>query len=580
MMCRLTMKPQYVIGQPISAVIEIKNVSEKKRFIIRYLEPRHRQFVHIAILGPKAKFPPGRAFVQDDVHPTQFQLIEPGEVKRVDVADLGSVYKDLAVFVTRPARAMNDVAIGRYDLNLRFRSPKIPKSYKSGQKVIETPEQVLDGEWAGEIESAPVSFELLPLTKEDLVVHEWGVFTILNDSKYANANRKEEWGSLPSFFYRQFPIERIRWFPSEWDKPIIYIYSKPELMHLSVKVTFPEGAPVVWWPCAAEPMDNSPGPQLLPNSKPYRSLTWDAWLGHYTRKVVKNWFLPGDPPLVKVDDFPLSDGCWLQHARLSSASHISVVGNDPKWAKAPGQQDRLETERFIYYDGLVPTPDYLHCEHHDENSITLRNGAQFDLRHLFIVDLRSKDRIGFAYLDGVMQPFKAGTTQTIKPHPVAVADWPATGVTQVRKALLEAGLFEPEAEVVLKLWHKQFFEESGLVAFHILPVEEYDRMLPLDILPRPVEKPVRVGIALHPNLQIEPKLAERARLLLKQLGSAKFQEREAASKGLLEIGPVAIGLIRAELNKDIALETRRRLESVIDRVDATEWLNLKDSVKK
>src|SRR6516162_2768788 len=92
------------------------------------------------------------------------------------------------------------------------------------------------------------------LDKDDLVVHEWGVFTVLNDAKYANANRKEEWGSLPTFFYRQFPKERLRWMPSAWDKPLIYFYAKSESMHLRVKVTFTEGAPVVWWPAAAEPV--------------------------------------------------------------------------------------------------------------------------------------------------------------------------------------------------------------------------------------------------------------------------------------------------------------------------------------
>src|SRR5207237_8306356 len=107
------------------------------------------------------------------------------------------------------------------------------------------------GQCANETISAPIAFTMTALAKDDLVVHEWGVFTVFNDAKYANVNRKQEWGSLPSFFYRQFPTERLRWVPSAWDKPIIYFYAKPAPLRVNVKVTFPAGAPVVWVPAVA-----------------------------------------------------------------------------------------------------------------------------------------------------------------------------------------------------------------------------------------------------------------------------------------------------------------------------------------
>src|SRR5207253_5011731 len=126
------------------------------------------------------------------------------------------------------------------------------------------------------------------------------------------------------------------------------------------------------------------------------------------------------------------------------------------------------------------------------------------------------------------QPFKAGTTLNLKPEPIAAKDWPDAGVKQLRKALLDAGLFEPEADSLIKIWQKRLLESDGLVAFHILPVSEYDRMLPLDILPAPAAKPVRVGIALHPNLEIEPALRERVGPLIRQLDDAKYEVRTVA----------------------------------------------------
>src|SRR5262249_19204051 len=99
-----------------------------------------------------------------------------------------------------------------------------------------------------------------------------------------------------------------------------------------------------------------------------------------------------------------------------------------------------------------------------------------------------------------------------------------------------------------------------------------DRMLPLQVLPAPAARPVRVGIALHPHMEIEPGLAAHVATLIRQLDDENFQKRTAASKALLEIGPMAIALLRAELQKAPPLEVRKRIEAVLDRVDAGEWL--------
>jgi hypothetical protein len=403
------------------------------------------------------------------------------------------------------------------------------------------------------------------LGKDDLVVHEWGVFTVLYEAKYANANRKEEWSSLPKFFYRQFPKERLRWIPSAWDKPLIYVYSK-DWLELRVKVTFAEGAPVIWWPAAVEPVDNTPGPQVINKGRPFRSLTWDALVG---------------PPLQNVVDFPLPPDCWLKEARLPDASRLTVIGNDPEKRRGfPGSLDRGETESFLYYDGLVPAPDYLLCEKVDATSVTLRNLAKFDIARLFVIDRRAKERVGLAMADGTKQALKAGKSRALEFKAMAKSDWPGAAKKQTRQALLDAGLFAAEADSLLKIWDKGFFDNEGITAFHILPSSEYDRMLPLEITPAPTAKPVRVGIALHPHLELGPVQAQRVGPLIQQLDDPAFQKREAATKALLEMGPVAIGALRAALKQGVTLEMRRRLEAVLDRVDAVEWLNGAETTKK
>ena len=53
--CRLTVQPRYTVGQPLTAVIEIKNVSDKKRYVIGFLDPLATNYVSLTITGPKGK---------------------------------------------------------------------------------------------------------------------------------------------------------------------------------------------------------------------------------------------------------------------------------------------------------------------------------------------------------------------------------------------------------------------------------------------------------------------------------------------------------------------------------------------
>ena len=587
MTCRLILQPRYVVGQALSAVVEVKNASNKKRYIVPRLNPHAIEYTTIEISGIKGRINQTGAARGFGLGEKSFEPINPGEIKRFEVADLRDLFAGLSGIETFPQRKALTTPAGKYSAQLRFRSPKAPErflvgmTFDKGKPVNlykDVPAEITAGQWAGEIVSVPVTFELAPLGKDDLVVHEWGVFTVFNDVKYANVNRKEEWGSLPSFFYRQFPKERLRWVPSAWDKPIVYFYAKQTPLHVNVKVTFAEGAPVVWWPAVASPVEDRPyetGPDPR-KTKPFRSLIWEAWLGDEVPS------LRGQGAKQKVEDFPLPADCWLQQARLPSASRLTVVGNieGPGKVRFPGGRDRLETERFLYYDGLVPAPDYLRCEKIDANSVTLRNRAKFDIARLFVVDRRGKGPVGFAFVDGTKQPFKAGTSLKIDLRPIHPEDWPFTGLKQARQALLDAGLFEAEADSLLKIWDKRLFQAEGVTAFHILPVTEYDRMLPIDILPAPAARPVRVGIALHPHVEIEPVLTEHVAALIRQLDSPEFAKRLVADKALLEIGPLAIAMLQAELKKGVPVETSRRIQAILDRVDATGWLNFPAPPKK
>jgi len=88
-----------------------------------------------------------------------------------------------------------------------------------------------------------------------LVVHEWGVFTVHDDVKLANADMRAEWNGLPKFVYgqikgRELPKDASRFMPVA--KPVLFFHC-PREIDVDLKVDFPGGLPAVWWPGTQTP---------------------------------------------------------------------------------------------------------------------------------------------------------------------------------------------------------------------------------------------------------------------------------------------------------------------------------------
>src|SRR5262249_7533167 len=163
----------------------------RKRYIFPQLDPQAIEHLTIDITGPQGQKVPQRTYGKGyGLGERSFQPLAPGEVKRFDVIDLRRHFSDLEGYHCYPAPKENKVATGKYALEFRFRSPKVPARFVVSQTQIEgrqvftykdAPAEMVAGQWAGEAASQPVSFELRPLGRDDLVVHEWGVFTVFND---------------------------------------------------------------------------------------------------------------------------------------------------------------------------------------------------------------------------------------------------------------------------------------------------------------------------------------------------------------------------------------------------------------
>jgi hypothetical protein len=394
--------------------------------------------------------------------------------------------------------------------------------------------------------------------KKGLEVHEWGVFAVNDDLGLANAEMRAEWAALPKFFFgqtagRELPIDQ----PNEAIilKPVVYFHTTQALA-LEVRVDFPGGAPAVWWPRTFYPsrhLDGCPNDDKK-KKEPFRYLEWDVQL----KEPAKGQ---------KADAKPLAveKGHWIETLRAVNADDVYATINDGQYGglidggrRGPGQ---FERERFIYYDGLIPIGKRLALAV-EKDSITVSSRAKHPIYDVTVVDRRSPERTLVARLAKV----EAGA----KPAPLEFSEagakeWPQAGVVTLTKQLKDVGLFEDEARALAEVWKQEFFQADGLTMFYRLPQEEYEKLLPMKLKPRP-EKLVRVGLVFQPHC--EPDLAQRIADLAKDLGSEEFEKREAAQQSLEKIGRAAFVHLRRVRPAIKSPEALRRIDELLDRVDA------------
>ncbi|MBY0523405.1 MAG: hypothetical protein K2R98_08395 [Gemmataceae bacterium] len=373
-----------------------------------------------------------------------------------------------------------------------------------------------------------------PAMAKGLSVHEWGVVSAYGDTELANADMRAEWGGLPKFVYGQIDGRKIPERNMAVRAPVMYFHTEQSLT-LNIKVDFPKGKPVVWWPANSNAGFRGEG------AAPLTFLQWNV--------QVK----PTNAAQIKLMDLPRNH--WLEALRDVKAEDI--VSFD----QSTGQQK----ERFIYYDGLIPAPKGLTVRV-DKDKVALKSAAKHALHDVTVVDLRNVRKIRvarIAQLDAEAEvkdvEFKEGD-QT---------KWPADAVDTLIGQLKAAGLNEDEAKALAVVWRKDFFETEGLSVFYRLPTEIYDQMLPLTVTPKP-EKTVRVLLVHHPHC--EPDLAERVLALVKQLGAAKFEERLDAQRRLQALGRAAFVHLKRAHKESTDPEVSARLKKLLEEFEAEQGI--------
>ena len=184
--------------------------------------------------------------------------------------------------------------------------------------------------------------------------------------------------------------------------------------------------------------------------------------------------------------------------------------------------DLVEYERFLFYRGVgnFDLPLSIKLE---ENRVRITNEYRENICKVVLFE-NQEGKIGYRVQD-------MPQTDLLLDRPVL--DGKIEGLREEIKAMLiSQGLFEKEADAMLKTWRDSWFEE-GLRVFYIMPRKTTDAILPIAIDPKPSEL---VRVLVGRMELITPEIERNVTNQITKLNSPSKTERDAALKAINKYG--------------------------------------------
>jgi hypothetical protein len=294
------------------------------------------------------------------------------------------------------------------------------------------------------------------------------------------------------------------------ETPVIYFYSNND-MDVSVKVDFPKGKITEWYPQA-------------------RMVRTGIDWGRF--KV-----MPGAPLTFPAEYSP----SHYFAARETDSAPVQVCSTDGK----PGQQ-----EKFLFYRG-VGTFDLPLSVKLAGDKILLTNRSKNEIAHLIIFENRG-GKIGYRKLDAFM-----GETMSERPTLDGNID---LLISDLKQTLVASGLYEKEAEAMIKTWRTSWFEE-GMRVFYVLPREITDTVLPINIDPKPTQL---VRVLVGRAEVITPEMEKSVQRQVEMLGDPSPRVREEARLAIRKYGRFSEPILKRILANERNEPMRKRLGELID----------------
>ncbi len=383
-----------------------------------------------------------------------------------------------------------------------------------------------------------------------LTVHEWGTFLSVQGSDGATMGGMVESEEQLPRFVRERSLggySRASLY-QKMETPVTYFYTDRPT-EVSVQVTMPRGLLTHWFPTAhafgpptQNTLDTSAGSfidwgQLIvtpdPNKQP------DLLGGsHGTR---------GWPELYGVAE----NDTW----RFARDTDSALV----KFKR--GSQDRYE--KFLFYRGLgsFELPLEVRSSGSDGDlKLTLRNRAGETLRGVFGIWVKN-GTIRYGAMDDLkgeaVRDVDVGSTLTNHYH---LKDGVAKVKEDVAASLVKAGLYPKEAQAMVNTWERSYFQNDGLRVLYILPRNDVDRQIPIQITPKP-EELVRVMVGRIEVLT--PDSEKRIEAALAKMSAEDVTAYNAAMAELDRLGRLKEPVLRRIAVLTRSPEVKERAETLI-----------------
>jgi hypothetical protein len=362
------------------------------------------------------------------------------------------------------------------------------------------------------------------------VVHEWGTFTSVQ-----GRDGKQAWWlphlktDLPQFVYargvqdggikgvkllrgkdRQSAILRM-------ETPVIYFYSDVGRA-VDVLVRLPKGEITEWYPQATRI-----GPSFRPDGQgPPLEDSLIEWKGVT--------ILPRDTAEVSAARLiRTSEGSKADHYYSARATDANLLRVNSPHARAG-----VEYERDLFYRGLAEFPGPLTATvDSNETQLTLVTEGRYALKNLFVMTVH-KGLMRYQKVDGVTPDKTTDVALDAVPF-AALDDTRSQLMADMVKTLVNEGLYEKEARAMVDTWKDQWFAEEGSRVFYLLPRAWTDRVLPLEVTPKP-DRVVRVMVGRAELIMPSIERGLKREIMAFKSGDAAAQEHAVATVRDMNLG--------------------------------------------
>jgi hypothetical protein len=378
-----------------------------------------------------------------------------------------------------------------------------------------------------------VSLASTPAMAGQLVVHEWGTFTVLQDENgkpIGGINTDDE--PLPDFVHNlngglngpasPLPPVYFKGVPrnhpdvyTRLETPVIYFHLPPgREATVDVDVRFPGGWLTQYYPDAAVTADGRDREGFKFGPLTYKSTGQLSW---------KNLRIGGTQEGPKTD-MP----AWLAPRRVRGATSVTT----PKG----------ETERYLFYRGVgrIDAPLSV-ARSTDGTSLNVRSrlGGAVQLAPgmkmgpLWLVDARADGTSAFREIESIDVSQGEDKVLATTSATFSESEYSRENLPRVRQRLHEAlvrdGLFADEADALLNTWEASYFRRPGLRMFFMVPRQWTDAHLPLRI-----SAACDVQRAMVGRIEL---VTPRHRELLKQISAGPVSTPDWVQAAREQLGP-------------------------------------------